>query len=211
MPGRGLGSGLRGRRGRPEVDPVVATQIAAAHIEASRVGDDLTRAAYARLVGESDRLFRLVTDRHLSDPIKIFFTTCAVPYDNAAELITSVRRDRMLEVTTAARERDRFHPVMGCEVGGAYDRFRAVHDVLGHGYLQVGFDRDGEFTAWRFQERFHSHLARRALATELHGEHSVRWTTGDLPEHKAVLLDQQLIRRSQAGLVADRQQSVSPR
>ena len=89
---------------------------------------------------------------------------------------------------------------MGCEVGGAYDRFRAVHDVLGHGLLQVGFDRDGEFAAWRFQERFHSELARRALATELHGEHSVRWTTGELPEHKAALLDERLILRSRAGL-----------
>ena len=119
MPGSDLGSGLRGRRGRPEVDPVVATQIAAAHIEASRVGDALTRAAYARLVSESDQLFRLVTDRDRSDPIEIFFTTCAVPYGDAAELITSVRRDRVLEVTTAAREPDRLHPVMGCEVGGA--------------------------------------------------------------------------------------------
>ena len=88
---------------------------------------------------------------------------------------------------------------MGCEVGGAYDRFRAVHDVLGHAYLGVGFDRDGEYATWRFQERFHSPLARRALATELHAEHSVRWTTGELPEHKAVLLDERLIARSRAG------------
>ena len=79
---------------------------------------------------------------------------------------------------------------MGCEVGGAYDRFRAVHDVLGHGLLGVGFDRDGEYAAWRFQERHHSPLARRALATELHAEHSIRWTTGDLPEHKATVLDE---------------------
>jgi hypothetical protein len=89
---------------------------------------------------------------------------------------------------------------MGCEVGGAYDRFRAVHDVLGHGYLSVGFDRDGEYATWRFQERFHSPLARRALATELHAEHSVRWTTGELPEHKTVLLDDRVIARSRAGV-----------
>jgi hypothetical protein len=41
-------------------------------------------------------------------------------------------------------------------------------------------------------------LARRALATELHAEHSVRWTTGELPEHKAVLLDERVISRSRA-------------
>ena len=88
---------------------------------------------------------------------------------------------------------------MGCEVGGAYDRFRAVHDVLGHGHLAVGFDRDGEYAAWRFQERHFGPLARRALATELHAEHSVRWTTGDLPEHKATVLDERLIERSRVG------------
>ena len=30
--------------------------------------------------------------------------------------------------------------------------------------------------------------ARWALATELHAEHSVRWTTGEVAEHKATLL-----------------------
>jgi hypothetical protein len=179
-------------------------EIAAAHIEASRAGGALALAAYAQLVRESDRLFRLVTETGRPDRVRICFTMCATPYDSASELIGSVRRDRVLEVTAAARERERPHPLMGCEVGGAYDRFRAVHDVLGHGVLQVGFDRDGEFAAWRFQERFHSELARRALATELHGEHSVRWTTGALPEHKAVLLDARLLQRSRAGLPTSR-------
>ncbi len=88
---------------------------------------------------------------------------------------------------------------MGCEVGGAYDRFRAVHDILGHGHLNVGFGREGEYAAWRYQERLHSPLARLALATELHAEHSVRWTTGGLPEHKAAVLDGAVIERSRTG------------
>jgi hypothetical protein len=193
---------------RLRTNPTAAVEIAAAHIEASRTGGALAHAAYARLVRESDRLFRLVTETGRPDRVRIFFTMCATPYDSVAELIGSVRRDQVLEVTAAARERERSHPLMGCEVGGAYDRFRAVHDVLGHGLLQVGFDRDDEFAAWRFQERFHSELARRALATELHGEHSVRWTTGDLPEHKAVLLDERMLRRSRAGRPEPRVNSV---
>jgi hypothetical protein len=108
-------------------------------------------------------------------------------------------RDRLLEVTAVARERDRLHPVMGCEIGGAYDRFRAVHDILGHGHLGLGFGREGEYAAWRYQECLHSPLARLALATELHAEHSVRWTTGGLAEHKAAVLDQRVIERSRAG------------
>jgi hypothetical protein len=174
------------------LDPVAAREVADAHHAASRRGDAACHAAYSELVAETDRLFRLLT-------VDVVFTMSDRPYDNANELIESVRRDRVLAVTSVAWERDRPHPVMGCDVGGAYDRFRAVHDVLGHASLGVGFDRDGEYATWRFQERFHSPLARLALATELHGEHSVRWTTGELPEHKAALLDKRVIARSRAG------------
>ena len=174
------------------LDPVAAREVADAHHAASRTGGAVCDAAYAQLVAETDRLFRLL-------PVDVVFTMSERPYDTADELIRSVRRDRVLEVTSVAWERDRPHPRMGCEVGGEYDRFRAVHDVLGHAYLGVGFDRDGEYATWRFQERFHGRLARRALATELHAEHSVRWTTGDLPEHKAVLLDERVIARSRLG------------
>jgi hypothetical protein len=86
---------------------------------------------------------------------------------------------------------------MSNDLGGDYDRFRAVHDALGHARTRRGFDRDGEFVAWRTQERFHSPLARRALATELHGQHSVRWTTGDAARPKVFLLEAALVRRAQ--------------
>ena len=174
------------------LDPDAARDVAAAHHAALRRGGPACDAAYAQLVDETDRLFGLLS-------VDVVFTASARPYSDADELIRSVRRDRLLEVTSVGCESDRLHPVMGCEVGGAYDRFRAVHDVMGHGYLGVGFDRDGEYATWRFQERFHTPLARRALATELHAEHSVRWTTGELPVHKAVLLDERIIARSRAG------------
>lgn len=173
------------------LDPIAAREVAAAHHAAPRTGGPVRDRAYACLVDETDRLFALL-------PVDVVFTMSEQPYDSAAELIGSVREERILEVTSVAWERDRPHPLMGCEVGGAYDRFRAVHDVLGHAHLGVGFDRGGEYATWRFQERFHTPLARRALATELHAEHSVRWTTGELPEHKAVLLDERVIARSRA-------------
>jgi hypothetical protein len=126
----------------------------------------------------------------------VFFTTCASPYRDAQELIASVRELRTLEVTTVAVDPDRRHPLMSNNRGGDYDRFRAVHDAIGHARLQLGFDRNGEFTVWLAQERFHSPLARRALATELHGQHSVRWTTGEIAEPKAILLEQALLHRA---------------
>jgi hypothetical protein len=147
-------------------------------------------------VVETDRLFELITRPDRPHPLRVSFTTCAAPYGDAAELITSVISSRVLEVTSVAVDSDRRHPVMGNEFGGAYDRFRAVHDALGHARMRLGFDRDGEYAVWRAQERFHSPLARRALATELHGQHSVRWTTGDVAAPKAMLLDCGLVDRS---------------
>jgi hypothetical protein len=100
-------------------------------------------------------------------------------------------------VVTVAADRHRRHPLLDSTRGGAYDRFRAVHDILRHAGLGLGFDRHGELATWLHQERFHSPLARRALATELHGQHSVLWTTGQMAEPKAVLLDPRLLWRSQ--------------
>ena len=128
------------------------------------------------------------------------FTCAREPYVSDREMIAAVRAERLLEITSAVTARDRRHPLMGCELGGAYDRFRAVHDLVGHIGPQLGFDRDGEFAAWLVQERVYRGLARWALATELHGEHSVRWTSGELSDHKATLLDRDLIARTRVGL-----------
>jgi hypothetical protein len=182
------------------VDPAAARDVAAAYAEARTTRDPLVTAAYARLVAESDRLFRHLTAPDRPDRVRIVFTTTPDPYADAEELISSVRHERLLEVSTVAATRDRRHPVIGSGLGGAYDRFRGVHDVLGHARLRLGFDRDGEFAVWRSQARFHSPLARWALATELHGQHSVLWTTGQLAQPKAVLLDPWVLRRSAAAL-----------
>jgi hypothetical protein len=178
------------------VDPGAAREVADAYVDTPSRPCPFVATAYAQLATESDRLYRRITSPDRPDRVRVAFTTCPTPYADASELIESVRRQRLLEVVAAAAEPDGGHPLMGCEVGGAYDRFRAVHDILGHARLRVGFDRDGEFTTWRSQERFHSPLARRALATELHGRHSVRWTTGELAEPKAIVLDPRLLRRS---------------
>ena len=181
------------------VDQAAAREVAAAYADGENRKDSVTRAAFAQLVTETDRLFWLITRPDQRKPLRVCFTTSPTPYRNAQELIGAVRDSHTLEVATVAADRDRRHPLMGNERGGSYDRFRAVHDALGHAYLRLGFDRDGEFATWRWQERFHSPLARRALATELHGQHSVRWTTGEIAEPKAMLLEDSLLRRTRAG------------
>jgi hypothetical protein len=102
------------------------------------------------------------------------------------------------------RPRSRRHPLLDATVGGGYDRLRAVHDIISHSWLGHSFDADGEYSAWLTEDRIYHGLARWALATELHGEHSVQWTTGDLADHKAVLLDRALLRASRTAFESGR-------
>jgi hypothetical protein len=151
--------------------------------------------AYDQLERQSDAIFARLTgsDRPLHRGFRVEFTLCESPYHSDDELVGAVRTHGVLEITTSARERDRRHPLLGCDLGGSYDRFRAVHDLIGHVGPSLGFDRDGEFAAWLTQERLYDGPARWALATELHAEHSVRWTTGTLSDHKATLIDRDLL------------------
>jgi hypothetical protein len=159
--------------------------------------DPVVIAAYQALERQSDRLFRGLTQSGSAKCVRVVFTRCRAPYGHDEEMIGAVRATAVLEVTT---DPSRPHPVLGSERGGAYDRFRAVHDVIGHVLLGHGFDRHGEFAAWREQDRFYSGLARVALGTELHGEHSVCWTSGAFSDHKATLLPRRMVDRAREGL-----------
>ena len=153
----------------------------------------LVRTAYLQLQAQSDRQFAILTAQQGQYGVAVVFSRCREPYGSDRELIDSVRATGFLEVTTAAVDRDRLHPLLDCGVGGVYDRFRAVHDIVGHVATGYGFDRHGEYSAWQTQLASYRGLARWAAATELHAENSVLWTTQQLAEHKAVLLDPELL------------------
>lgn len=197
------------------VDPDLAHEVAA-RFQAARSNQTnrTVRAAYDQLARQSDAIFARLTDADhpLHSGLRVEFTRCESPYDSDDELIRAVRTHRVLEITTSAMERDRRHPLLGCERGGAYDRFRAVHDIVGHVGPCLGFDRNGEFAAWLTQEQLYDGLARWALATELHAEHSVRWTTGTLSDHKATLIDRDLLNkvRSVSSNVVSRGDHATP-
>jgi hypothetical protein len=181
------------------VEPSLAHEVAASFERARSTPDaPLVAAAYAQLETQTDAIFAGLTDIRRPRAVRVAFTRSLLPYCGDRELIDAVRAERVLEVTTAAREPDRRHPLLECRPGGAYDRFRAVHDLLGHAGPELGFDRDGEYASWLIQDRHYRGLARWALATELHGEHSVRWTSGEVAEHKATLLPRELLRRARA-------------
>jgi hypothetical protein len=157
----------------------------------------MVTAAYSDLERQSDRMFSALTAE--SGPMRVIFTTCAAPYESDEELIGAARSTGVLEVTSVAVDGDRRHPQLDCEMGGPYDRFRAVHDLVGHVAFGYRFDQDGEYHAWRAQCTMFSGLARWALATELHGENSVLCATGQMAEHRAILLPPDLLLRSYRG------------
>jgi hypothetical protein len=184
---------------RTTIDTEHARRVADAFLAAPHgPADPRTRAAYAELGEQVDRWFAAMTRPDAKHAVRVAFTACAQPYSSAAELSEAVRSQRVIEITPCVLDRERTHPLLDSSVGGTYDRLRAVHDVVSHGWRRYGFDRDGEFAAWAFEDRMYTGLARDALATELHAEHSVLWTTGCLAEHKATLLDERLVTMSRA-------------
>jgi hypothetical protein len=181
---------------RPKcLDPDAMLRVAESYLEANDARrDPKVIAAYRQLETQTDLLFKALTQ-----DIRIAFTHCSMPYSSDSEMIRAARTDKLLEISTARSDAEHGHPFFGREHGGAYDRFRAVHDFLGHVRLNAGFDRQGEYLTWLEQDRHHKGLARWALATELHGKNSVLCATGETAVPKATLLDRRLLWRSKIG------------
>jgi hypothetical protein len=179
------------------VDVEMAHRVAEEFNAAPRsAGGATVESAYAALGEQASRHFRRLTTDASRNPIRVVFTGSPEPYTRADELSESVRLGHVLELCPTQRDRHRRHPRLDTSIGGAYDRFRAVHDIISHGWLGHSFDRDGEFSAWLAERRLYTGLARWALATELHGGHSAWWTAGQAVDHKAILLDPGLLAAS---------------
>jgi len=182
---------------RRHIEREQALRVAGAFLGALRHTPTATTfLAYRALSEQSSRWYARLTGGHGDRPIRVVFTHCREPYPTASDLSESVRHHRLLELWPTSRDHDRRHPLLDSSVGGAYDRLRSVHDIISHGWLRHEFDADGEYSAWLTEDRMYTGVARWALATELHGQHSVQWTTKSVADHKAVLLDRALLRAS---------------
>ena len=171
------------------VDPSTAVTVGEWYLHspsAHREGEVIE--AYRQLQAETDHLYTLFTGGTCRWRVRVAFTRCAQPYESDKELIRSVRAERTLEITSSAAVGERLHPLFGCEFGGPFDRFRAVHDLIGHAWCGYGFDLKDECAAWRAQDRLHSGLARVALAAELYGVNAARAIAGGAPDLRALLL-----------------------
>jgi hypothetical protein len=182
----------------PPVPPAVITEVGESYLHApSAPSDPLVVAAYEQLQTETDRLFDDLAGTDDPRAVRVVFTRNRQPYRSDDELIAAVRASRVLEVTTAAVDSTPIHPLLGCEFGGAFDRFRALHDLVGHAGTGLGFAIQDEIAAWRVQDRRHDRgLARRALATEILAVNCAISILGHPPDQKAVLLEPALLARA---------------
>ena len=170
------------------IDPRAAARVGEWYLGSRTAhGHAKVKEAYRQLQIETDHLFTIVSRDPVSSAGRVAFTRCARPYASDAELIAAVSAGGTLEVTSAATAAGRLHPILDCEFGGAFDRFRAVHDLIGHAWCGYGFGLGAEFAAWRVQDLLHRGLARCALATELYGVNAARSIIGESPELKALL------------------------
>ena len=167
--------------------------------------EPLVALAYHQLQTQTDRQYASLMDPHGLFQVKVVSAGELTPYADADEIVASVRTTHTLEVTTAAA--DRTHPLDGA-AGGAYFRFRAVHDLVGHVATGYGFDADGEYSAWLAQRRSTTGSPA-GCRSELHGEISVLRKTQQFAEHKAALPDPELFRRSPLGAASPRCEYVT--
>lgn len=86
------------------------------------------------------------------------------PYDRAVDLFAAVADRKLAVLSTKATGG---HPYWSDEQN---DRFRAVHDLLGHCLTGRGFNSHGEEAAYRAHSLVFSSEARLALATESRGQ-----------------------------------------
>jgi hypothetical protein len=178
-----------GDRATPQLDLSKAAAVGEWYVHSrSAHRNPMVIEAYEQLQSETDRLYTHLTGEACPGAARVVFTRCRRPYESDRELISAVRANGTLEMTSAAAAGERLHPLLGCELGGAFDRFRAVHDLIGHARCGYGFDLADECAAWSVQDRLHSGLARGALATELFGVNAARHVLGEAPELRALLL-----------------------
>jgi hypothetical protein len=175
--------------GTASVTPTIALRVGEWYLNSqSTHRNQQVIEAYCQLQAETDEIFDTITRHASPNAVQVRFTRCLQPYQSDEELIAAVRAQKILEITSVAASGERrLHPLLDCEFGGAFDRFRATHDVIGHAWCGYGFGLADECAAWACQNQFHGKVARLALATELFAVNAARNLLGSAPELKGLI------------------------
>ncbi len=112
------------------------------------------------------------------------------PYASFYEMREDFLRNRRLKVMRTSVTGS--HPYWN---DATNDKFRAVHDVLGHLATGRGFDRHGEEAAYQAHKLTMPAEVHGALAMETRGQNSFLIERGDFPPQKAGILPDDMIKK----------------
>jgi len=129
--------------------------------------DDLMEKAYRQLAKETDDQFKIL-------PYNFSYHRAGEGnYNGAMDMASDVHGNKHLYVYQGGDKHDflnRIDPSSGLNEN---EKFRAVHDLLGHAIYGNQFGPKGEEMAWAVHSQMYSPLARLAMTAETRGQNSM--------------------------------------
>lgn len=164
--------------------------------------DDLMTKAYRQLAKETDDQFKQL-------PYNFSYHRAGEgDYANSKEMLADVHGNKHLYVFQGGDPHDFLNQVDKATGLNENEKFRAVHDLLGHAVYGNSFGPKGEEMAYAVHQQMYSPLARLAMAAETRGQNSLVNYSPLNARVKAVIakLDDVLVeatRRGDTALVAE--------
>ena len=129
--------------------------------------DDLMEKAYRQLAKETDAQFQAL-------PYNFSYHRAGEGnYNSSKEMAADVHGNKHLYVFQGGDPHDFLNRVDPASGLNENEKFRAVHDLLGHAIYGNQFGPKGEETAWAIHSQMYSPLARLAMTAETRGQNSM--------------------------------------
>ena len=129
--------------------------------------DDLMEKAYRQLAKETDAQFQAL-------PFNFSFHRGGEGnYSGTRELLEDIHGNRHMYVFQGGDKHDFLNKVDDATGLNENEKFRAVHDAMGHAIYGNEFGPMGEERAWAIHQQMYSPLARLAMTAETRGQNSL--------------------------------------
>ena len=129
--------------------------------------DDLMEKAYRQLAKETDEQFKQL-------PYNFSYHRAGEgDYKSSKEMMADVHGNKHLYVFQGGDPHDFLNRVDKATGLNENEKFRAVHDLLGHAIYGNQFGPKGEEVAWAIHQQMYSPLARLAMTAETRGQNSM--------------------------------------
>ena len=129
--------------------------------------DDLLEKAYRQLAKETDAQFQAL-------PFNFSYHRAGEGnYNSSKEMAADVHGNKHLYVFQGGDPHDFLNRIDQASGLNENEKFRAVHDLLGHAIYGNQFGPKGEETAWAIHKQMYSPLAQMAMTAETRGQNSM--------------------------------------